>query len=120
MYIRYRLPNANFDSVLIISKARVAPLKKLTLPRLELLGALLCSRLLVFVRKALKLPTEVESRCWTDSTIVLTWIKGDLGRWKMFVENRVKEILTLTSPLIGLGKTTRLILLLGECFPKIC
>ena len=99
VYLRYRLPNGNFDSVLIISKARVAPLKKLTLPRLELLGALLCARLLVFVRKALKLPTEVESRCWTDSTIVLTWIKGDLGRWKMFVENRVKEILTLTSPL---------------------
>jgi hypothetical protein len=43
---------------LVMSRARVAPLKTVTLPRLELLAALLGSRLIVSVRQALRLPTE--------------------------------------------------------------
>ena len=83
---------------LVISRARVAPLKKITLPRLELLGALLVARLLVFVQRALELPAEVPYSCFTDSTIVLGWIKADPSKWKQFVGNRVIEIHSLTNP----------------------
>lgn len=83
----------------VTSKGKVAPLKKVTLPRLELLGALLCARLLVFVLKALKLDMgSVPVYCWSDSMVALGWIKGDPGRWKPFVANRVREIQDLTSP----------------------
>ncbi|XP_039501009.1 uncharacterized protein LOC120457529 [Drosophila santomea] len=34
---------------------------------------------------------------WTDATIVLHWIKGDITRWKTFVANRVSYILDHTS-----------------------
>ena len=62
------------------------------MPRLELLGAVLCARLIVFVREALRLPDIVQHRCWTDSMLVLIWIKSDYSRWKEFAANRVADI----------------------------
>lgn len=82
----------------VISKARVAPVKKITLARLELLGCLLAARLLTFVVNSLKLNVPHHYTLWTDSKIALAWIKGDPCRWKQFVSNRVQEIHSKTSP----------------------
>jgi len=81
-----------------MSKARVAPVKRMTLPRLELMGSLLAARLLKFVIKALNLPSTISYFCWTDSQVALAWIKGSPDRWKQFVANRVSEIHELTDP----------------------
>ena len=83
------------ETSLVMSRVRVAPLKNTSLPRLELLGALLCARLLVYVRDALKL-TNIQTHCWTDSTIALAWIQSDSSKWKKFVANRVSEIKSIT------------------------
>ena len=69
---------------LVIAKAKIASLKKLTLPRPELLGCLLCSRLLVFARDALQLPQDCVYCCWTDLIIALSWIRSHTSRWKTF------------------------------------
>ena len=83
---------------LVMAKSRVAPVKQVTLPRLELLGCLLGARLFRFVMKALQLPEETTHRCWTDSMVALHWIRSDSSKWKTFIANRVSEIQQLTSP----------------------
>lgn len=72
--------------------------RRVTLPQLELLGALLSARLISFVKSALRLSNDVKLVCWTDSKVALSWIVGNLAKWRMFVANRVTEIQTLTSP----------------------
>ncbi|XP_066956312.1 uncharacterized protein [Macrobrachium rosenbergii] len=98
VYLRVPLQDGSFKASLVMSRGKVAPIKKVSLPRLELLGAMLSARLLVFVKSALRFKEDVTSYCWTDSTVVLSWIKGDPSRWKPFVANRIMEIQSLTSP----------------------
>ncbi|XP_059060728.1 uncharacterized protein LOC131853727 [Achroia grisella] len=82
--------NGKIDVRLVMAKARVTPLKKITIPRLELIAATLATRLAATVTKTLALQ-NCPVWYWTDSSVVLTWIKGD-GDWSIFVKNRVKEI----------------------------
>ena len=97
IYLVHRLGN-RFESNLIASKSCVAPVKKLTIPRLELMGALIMSRLMNTVKAALENEISFNS-CWywSDSTIVLSWLKND-ANYKQFVSHRTKEILKSTSP----------------------
>lgn len=83
---------------LVLSKARVCPLRPVTLPRLELLGAVVGSKLLRSVMGSMNVPEDVKYFCWTDSKVVLQWIKSDPTRWKPFVCNRVAQIQELTEP----------------------
>ena len=78
---------------LVMSKARVAPLARQTVPRLELLAALILARLVSRVQAALEPIVNVDDIfCWTDSMTTLCWIQGVDKEFKQFVENRVKEI----------------------------
>ncbi|XP_029162616.1 uncharacterized protein LOC114934139 [Nylanderia fulva] len=79
--------------MLLVGKSRVAPVKSLSIPRLELAAAVLLSRLMEFVIASLHL-SEVPCYCWTDSTVVLAWVTQHPSRWQTFVANRVAEIQT--------------------------
>jgi len=77
----------------LASKTRVAPLKQLSIPRLELMGCLLLTRLLSDVLSGLKNRVVVQNVvCWSDSQVSLAWIKGKEKKWKPWVENRVVSI----------------------------
>ena len=96
-YIKVKLMDGSAVTSLVVAKSKVAPLNKVALARLELLGAVLCARLTVFVRETLRLHIDVESTCCSDSMLVLAWIKGDPNRWKEFVASRVAIIQSLVS-----------------------
>ena len=77
---------------LVASKTRVAPLVKQSLPRLELLGVVVLSRLINSIDVALKHLVKISRFvCWTDSSVCPHWMKGNKES-KQFVTNRVNEV----------------------------
>ncbi|XP_063838164.1 uncharacterized protein LOC135087291 [Ostrinia nubilalis] len=95
VYWRTEDPDGTIRVALIAGKARVAPSKPVSIPRLELQAALLGSRLASSVEKELDL--EIEERTfWTDSSTVLQWLKADPRKFKTFVAHRLAEIEELT------------------------
>ncbi|GFX48096.1 integrase catalytic domain-containing protein [Trichonephila clavipes] len=95
VYIKCFNESGQSQTRLLCSKSRVAPLKTLTIPRLELSAALLLSRLVEKVVPILQLPIH-KIWMWTDSTIALAWIKTEPHKFKTFVSNRVAEIQALS------------------------
>ena len=90
---------ADLDDVrvtIVAAKTRVAPLKPVTIPRLELSAALLLVRTISHVRKTLDLE-EAPIHLWTDSTVALAYVRGDARRWADYVRNRVTEIQELSN-----------------------
>ncbi|GFV68258.1 uncharacterized protein TNCV_1875401 [Trichonephila clavipes] len=90
-YVKVRKQNEVLVN-LITSKTRVAPLKAVTLPRLELLGALVAARLSSRVQEIVRKKKECKVFHWTDSKIVLLWIKGSSKRWKQFVAKSAGDL----------------------------
>ena len=94
IYLRAIYRDGSITTRLVTSKARVAPMKKQSIPRLELLGALILSRLANTVMKSMA--RNIVTFYWVDSMTTLFWIRRE-KQWKQYVANRVKEIRQLTS-----------------------
>ena len=96
VYLVYKT-NEGIYAKLLTSKSRVAPLKKLTIPRLELMSARILAQLMDTVKLALESQLKLNRvRYWLDSRTALCWIQNR-GEWKQFVRHRVNEILKLTN-----------------------
>ena len=97
VYLRMEDSSGTVHTSLVMSKTRVAPIKRQTIPRLELCGALILAQLLSHCKDVLKIPMQ-SIFAWTDSTIMLSWLQGNPRRFKVYVGNRVAQIMDLTSP----------------------
>ena len=84
IYLRTLYTDTSVSVTLLTAKTRVAPLKKLTIPRFELCGALLMARLLEVTAVDLEIP-DSNFYIWTDSTFVLAWLKSTPSHLKVYV-----------------------------------
>ncbi|GBN56721.1 hypothetical protein AVEN_162907-1 [Araneus ventricosus] len=90
-YFRSETTSGEVGVYFVMAKSGLAPLKKLSLPRLKLMGALVGAKLwkhLLVVFKSLVKRVVM----WTDSEICLYCIKSSATEWKQLVSNRVVEI----------------------------
>ena len=96
-YLRALNGEGDVHCSFIMAKARVAPLKAMTIPRMELAAAALATRLDALVGQEITLPIS-SSTFWTDSTCVLRYIANEDKRYQTFVSNRVSTIRERSSP----------------------
>ena len=94
IFLRWKLVDGDYQCVPVMIKAFVAPLKKKSIPRLELLGCLALARMYVTCVKALEFTKahEWERFFWVDSSTVLSWIRTPPREFRPFVSARVAEI----------------------------
>ena len=106
-YLRSKLKEYSADSAFVIGKCRVAPMRHLSIPRLELQAASVAVRLKEQIVKEHE--TKIHNcNFWSDSTTVLQWIHSSHRKQQVFVANRVAEILDTTNvsqwnPLSGIN-----------------
>ena len=91
-YWRFTLSNGSFHTALILSNSRVGPVKRISIPRLELQAAVLAIRVskLISDEHNFKITRKI---FWSDSTTLLNWlIKKNPQEFKVFAANRLAEI----------------------------
>ena len=74
-----------------MGKSRVTPKKYVTIPRLELVAAVLSVKIEVLIRRKLYIEWKNET-FWTDSKVVLGYINNNTKKFKIFVANRIQQI----------------------------
>ncbi|XP_038152621.1 uncharacterized protein LOC119790925 [Cyprinodon tularosa] len=96
-YLRTVTSKGDVHCVLVMGKARVAPTKVTTVPRLELTAAVVAARTSVMLRRELEI-SNLQEHFWTDSKVVLGYVNNDAKRFHVFVANRIQIIKSLTDP----------------------
>ncbi|XP_038055409.1 uncharacterized protein LOC119727556 [Patiria miniata] len=96
-YLRLVDENNKAHCSFVVGKSRVAPLKLVTIPRLELAAATVSATVSEFLRRELCYEM-LHEYYWTDSKIVLGYINNEARRFHVYVANRVQQIRSLTNP----------------------
>ena len=96
-YIRWKMTDGSYRVILLTGKTRVAPLRKLSIPRLELMGAVAAVRLAESVQSSMRI--QFGDRYFlTDSSAVLGMVTGECAAFQEFVGTRTGEIKNKSDP----------------------
>ena len=96
VYVRVRYVDGVVKCCFLLGKARVAPIKFVSVPRLELTAAVLAAKVTNFVINELDIKFS-KVFLWTDSTVVLRYINCTSVRFTTFVANRLEILHSLTN-----------------------
>ncbi len=97
LYLRSVHDDGSTSVSLVTAKARVAPVRPITIPKAELLGAHLLAKMLHHTLTILSIPPS-NVFAWTDSEIVLYWLPKHPSQLDRFVANRVHAFQELIPP----------------------
>ena len=92
VYLLIHDNNTPVAAQLLICKGRIPPIKPLSIPKLELLAALLLVRLVKSVISFMPNVSFQKIEYFTDSSTVLYWLNKNIKDWNSFVIRRVNEI----------------------------
>ena len=90
-YLRSINENGKINCAFLFAKSRLAPMKRITIPRLELTAATLAVKIDGMLRRELEISID-KSVFWTDSTCVLRYIRNKEKRFHTFLANRIAVI----------------------------
>ncbi|XP_066589335.1 uncharacterized protein [Prorops nasuta] len=93
VYLRTVDANGDCCVNLLIAKTKIAPVKTISIPNLELCAAVLLVKLVKYLRN-LDIFKDLPIIAWSDNRDVLCWIRKHPSSWKVFVANRVSFIQT--------------------------
>ncbi|XP_053699438.1 uncharacterized protein LOC128746414 [Sabethes cyaneus] len=96
VYMRSIDEDGRIHVSLIAAKTKVAPVKQVTIPRLELNAAELLAKLMKQVAEPLE-RFQIQQYAWTDSMIVLQWLSNHPRKWNTYVANKASTILDILS-----------------------
>lgn len=96
-YLRTDDGQGHIHCALVMAKSRVAPIKAITVPRLELAAAVLATELAKGIKAEIQLPLK-DTIYWSDSAVALYYIRNEKSRFATFVANRVSKIRDSSSP----------------------
>ncbi|XP_074648982.1 uncharacterized protein LOC141904302 [Tubulanus polymorphus] len=96
-YLRQEDESGKIHTSLMMGKSRVAPLKPVTIPRMELSAATLSVRNDMILRRELEIDIK-PSYYWTDSMAVIKYLQNEDKRFKVFVANRIALIRSVSTP----------------------
>ena len=95
-YTRVEYFDNSVQYCFVMGKLRVAPVKRVTIPSLELVAAVLGAKLSDLIRRELNVKFNAEY-FWTDASIVLRYIRNSSARFDSFVANRIELLHAYTS-----------------------
>ena len=94
-YLRFVNERNEVHCALVAAKSRVAPLKAMTIPRMELTAAVIAAKIGNSIKKLIKMKIDQEF-FWSDSQVVLGYLQNEAKKFHVFVANRVQKIKDLT------------------------
>ena len=86
-----------------MAKSRIAPLKPVTIPRLELTAALVSVKISAILQRELEYE-EITETFWTDSKVVIGYISNDARRFHVFVAKSPKEPRSNLTQSVGVSR----------------
>ena len=99
-YLRTVHENGQINAAFLFARSRLAPLKRVTIPRLEVTAATLAVKIDAMLKEELEIKLQI-SVFWTDSTAVLQYINNKDKKFHTFVASRITASIQIKSLLVA-------------------